>query len=52
MIEIPVIDDVLVVPDDLAGVDVERERRVVVEVLASLPPSMNFGAGIVTDVPT
>ena len=33
MIEIPVIDDVLVVPDDLAGVGVERERRVVIEVL-------------------
>ena len=32
MIEIPVIDDVLVVPDDLAGVGVERERGVVVEV--------------------
>ena len=33
MIEIPVIDDVLVVPDDLAGVGVEGERRVVIEVL-------------------
>ena len=33
MVEIPVIDDVLVVPDDLAGVGVERQRRVVVEVL-------------------
>ena len=33
MIEIPVIDDVLVVPDDLAGVGVERERRVVIQVL-------------------
>jgi hypothetical protein len=33
MVEIPVIDDVLVVPDDLAGVGIERERGVVVQVL-------------------
>ena len=33
MIEIPVIDDVLVVPDDLAGVGVNRQRAVVIEVL-------------------
>ena len=33
MIEIPVIDDVLVVPDDLAGVGVNGERAVVIEVL-------------------
>ena len=33
MVEIPVIDDVLEVPDDLARLDVERERRVVIEVL-------------------
>ena len=33
MIEIPVVDDVLVVPDDLAGVGIEGERRVVIEVL-------------------
>ena len=53
MIEIPVIDDVLVVPDDLAGVGVERQRRVVVEVRACrCRRAMNFGAGIVTDVPT
>ena len=33
MIEIPVIDDVLVVPHDLAGVGVDGQRRVVIEVL-------------------
>ncbi len=33
MIEIPVIDDVLVVPDDLAGVGIQRQRGVVVQVL-------------------
>src|SRR6185503_16124006 len=33
MVEIPVVDDVLEVPDDLARVGVERERRVVIEVL-------------------
>ena len=33
VIEIPVIDDVLVVPNDLARVGVQRERRVVIEVL-------------------
>ena len=33
MVEVPVIDDVLEVPDDLARVRVDRERRVVVEVL-------------------
>ena len=32
MVEIPVVVQVLVVPGDLAGVGVERERRVVVEV--------------------
>ena len=52
MVEVPVIDDVLVVPDDLAGVGVERERRVVVQVLLVVAARMNFGAGIVTDVPT
>ena len=34
MIEIPVIDDVLVIPDDLSGVGVQRQRRVVIEVLS------------------
>ena len=33
MIEIPVVDQMLVVPDDLAGRGIERERRVVIEVL-------------------
>ena len=33
MVEIPVIDEMLVVPDDLAGLGVERERRVVIQVL-------------------
>ena len=33
MIEIPMIDDVLVIPDDLAGVGVDGERAVVIEIL-------------------
>ena len=52
MVEIPVIDEMLVVPDDPPCLDVERERRVVIEVLLVVPPRMNFAAGIVTDVPT
>ena len=32
MIEIPVIHDVLVIPDDLAGIRVQRQRRVVIQV--------------------
>ncbi len=31
MIEIPVIDDVLKVPDDLAGIDIESQRRIVIQ---------------------
>src|SRR5690606_17112537 len=38
VIEIPMVDDVLEVPDDLAGIPIERERRVVVEVLLVGPP--------------
>jgi hypothetical protein len=33
VVEIPVIDDVLVIPDNFAGVGVDRERAVVIEVL-------------------
>ncbi len=33
MIEIPVVVEVLVVPDDLARIGVERQRRVVIQVL-------------------
>ena len=51
MIEVPVIDGVLVVPDRLAGLGAQRERGVVVQVLLVVAASMNFGAGAVTDVP-
>ena len=50
MIEVPVIDDVLVVPDDLSGVGVDC--GVVVEYVKLLPASVNLGAGMVTEVPT
>src|SRR5690606_37878895 len=33
MVEIPVIDEMLEVPEDLAGIGIDRERRVVIEVL-------------------
>ena len=52
MIEVPVIDDVLVVPDDLSGVGVERERGVVVEVREVVARERELGAGMVTEVPT
>ncbi len=51
MIEIPVIDDVLVVPDNLSGIGVQRQRAVVVEICLVVTTSMNLGAGEVTDVP-
>ena len=43
---------VLVIPAHLAGVGVERNRRVVVEVLEVRASQQNVGAGEVTDVPT
>src|SRR5262245_37443345 len=42
MIQIPVIDDVLVVPGDLARVRVQRERGIVVEVLVLIPAQGEF----------
>ena len=52
VVEVPVVVQMLVVPDALAGVAVQGERRVVVQVIRSVPPSMNLGGGEVTDVPT
>ena len=45
MIEIPVIDDVLEVPDDLARIGVECQRRVVVEVLLPVAAEHVFRCG-------
>ena len=40
MIEIPVIDHVLVIPDDLAGIGIQRQRRVVIQILSChCPPA-------------
>ena len=45
MIQIPVIDDVLVVPDDLAGVGIQGERAVVIEVLLVVAAEDELGRG-------
>ena len=42
----------LVVPRDLARLDIERQRRVVIEVLLVDAAKLELAAGIVTDVPT
>ena len=52
VVEVPVIDDVLVVPHDLAGVGVQAPAwSCGTGSCLSLPPSMYFGAGDDTDVP-
>ena len=52
VIQIPVIDDVLVIPDDLAGVGIQRQRGVVIEVLLVVAAQHETSAPvIVTDVP-
>jgi hypothetical protein len=50
MIEIPIVDDMLVIPNNLVGLRVRRERRVVIEILLVVA-SRNLGAGEVTEVP-
>ena len=43
MIEIPMIDDMLVVPHDLSGIGVQRESRVVIQVREIIPSEHEFG---------
>src|SRR5688572_15076645 len=43
MVEVPVIDCVLVVPDRLAGFGPQRERRVAIEVLLVIAGDHEFG---------
>src|SRR5262249_7632050 len=45
MIEIPMIDDVLVVPDDLSGICIQGKRRIVIEVLVVISAKNEFGRG-------
>ncbi len=51
VVEVPMIDDVLVVPHDLAGVGVQSQRRGVVEIGLVVAGQQNFGVGPVTEVP-
>ena len=45
MIEIPVIDDVLVIPDDFAGIRIDGQRAVVIQVLLVIAGQQEFGRG-------
>ena len=45
MVEIPVIDDVLVIPDDLAGVGIDGQRAVVIQILFVVAGQQEFRGG-------